>query len=91
MGLKQIPTSDFLDFLYSLGIVRIRNEASHWVFNYPDEHPKGKLKRPLIVRIKNKDIPLLHIHSNLLTLNVSKSEFEKWYKGRLKGGKSRNK
>ena len=80
MGIKQIPTSVFLEFLKSCGLVYKRTKASHFAYDYPDGHYKGKLPRPLIVRTNQKEIPLIHIHTNLLTLEISKSEFETWLK-----------
>ena len=82
MGIKQIPTAIFLEFLKTLGLVYKRTKASHFVYDYPDDHVKGKLQRPLIVRTNQKDIPLTHIHTNLATLNISKVEFETWLKNR---------
>ena len=52
----------------------IRTEASHDIY----DNPKKPLNRPLILRTKYKDIPLMHLHTNLKTLEVSKAEFEKW-------------
>ncbi len=76
MGIKQIPTKKFIKFLKSLGLVYIRTEASHDVY----DHPKNPLNRPVIVRTKNKDIPVLHIHTNLKTIGIDKSVFEEWLK-----------
>ena len=82
MGVKQIPTHVFIEFLMSLGLVYKRTKASHFAYNYPDNHPNGKLRRPLIVRTNQKEIPLIHIHTNLITLNISKGEFESWLANR---------
>lgn len=83
MGLKQIPTKVFLEYLKFLGLVLVRTEGtSHSIFDYPDGHIKGKLKRSVVVRTSYKEIPLLHIHTNLITLGVSKKEFEKWLKNK---------
>lgn len=82
MGVKQIPTNIFIEFLTSLGLVYKRTKASHFSYNYPDKHPAGKLRRPLIVRTNQKEIPLIHIHTNLITLKISKGEFEIWLKNR---------
>jgi len=89
MEIKQIPTADFLEFLDWVGVVCIRHESSHYAFDYPDGHEKGKLPKPLIVRTKYKDITLLHMHTNLKTLGLTKTDFQNWQKSRLKGqGKS---
>jgi len=78
MGIKQIETALFIEYLQSLGLVCIRNESSHFVFDNPPDKPQ--LERPIIVRTKHKEIPVLHIHTNLATLGVSHKEFEKWLK-----------
>ncbi len=78
MGIKPIATELFVEYLKSLGLVCIRNESSHFVFDYPSG--RRQLDRPIIVRVKEKDIPLLHIHTNLRTLGVSHKDFENWLK-----------
>lgn len=79
MGIKQIPLAKFVRWLESLGLEHQRTTASHDHFNYPVRHPK-RLTRSIVVRTKYKDIPLLHIHTNLKTLGISKQEFEKQIK-----------
>lgn len=78
MGIKPIPMSLFLQYLRSIGLEHIRTEASHFIWDYPDG--KKKLYRPLVIRKKDKDIPLFHIHTNLLTIGKSKADFELWIK-----------
>lgn len=78
MGIKQIETALFIEYLKSLELVCIRNEASHYVFDYPPG--KTQLDRPIIVRVNHKEIPVLHIHTNLATLGKSHKDFEKWLK-----------
>ena len=75
MGIKPIPTRKFLKYLKSLGLIKIRSEASHDCYNYPVGKPQ--LIRPVIVRTKDKDVPILHIHTNLETLNITHKQFEK--------------
>lgn len=77
MGIKQIPTKLFIQYLKSLGLVYIRTRGDHDIWNYPDGHPRGKLIRPVIFRGKDKDIPVDHIATNLRTLGISNSQFEK--------------
>ncbi|MDX2048620.1 MAG: hypothetical protein SFU87_17670 [Chitinophagaceae bacterium] len=72
--MKQIPTKTFVRYLKSKGIVYIRSESSHDIY----DRPGNPLPRPLVIRTKYKDIPLLHIHTCLLTLGVSKKDFEEW-------------
>jgi len=74
MGIKPIPTRKFLKYLKWLGLVKIRTEASHDSYNYPEGEPQ--LMRPVIVRTKDKDIPILHLHTNLETLNITHKQFE---------------
>jgi predicted RNA binding protein YcfA (HicA-like mRNA interferase family) len=76
MAIKQIPLDKFVKWLESLGLEYIRSSSSHDYYNYPERHPK-RLTRPITVRTRYKDIPILHIHTNLKTLGVSKSDFEK--------------
>lgn len=76
MGIKQIPVSKFLRWIYSLGLIEVGHSSSHWFYNYPEKDPK-RLTRNLSIRKKYKDIPILHIHTNLKTLQVSKTQFEK--------------
>ena len=75
MGIKQIPISKFVKWLESKGLVFIRTTASHDHYNYPERDPR-RLNRNVVIRTKDKDIPRFHIHTNLLTLGVSKEQFE---------------
>ncbi len=77
MGIKQIPVRQFVKYLKSLGLVYIRTKGDHDIWNYPDGHPRGKLMRPVIFRGNEKDIPVDHIATNLKTLGISNSQFEK--------------
>ena len=76
MGIKPVPTKIFIRFLKNLGIIYVRTHASHDIF----DNPKKPLPRPVVIRMKNKEIPLLHIHTTLETIGVSKKEFEDWLK-----------
>lgn len=79
MGIKQIPTKKFLEYLKSLGLVFIRKDQwKHDLYDFPND--KDKLLRPVAVRTNYKDIPLHHIHTNLIAIGKSKEEFEKWLK-----------
>lgn len=75
MGIKQIPTNKFIAWLESIGLVYERTKASHDHYNYPKGHPK-RLTRTVTIRCNYKDIPILHIHTNLKTLGISKEAFE---------------
>ena len=76
MGIKPIPIKIFIQFLKSRGIIYVRTHASHDIF----DNPQNPLQRPVVIRMKYKDIPLLHIHTTLENFNVSKKEFENWLK-----------
>ena len=76
MGIKPVPTKVFIKFLKSLGIIYVRTHASHDIF----DNPGKPLPRPVVLRTKYKDIPLLHIHTTLENIGVSKKEFENWLK-----------
>ena len=80
MGIKPVPTKTFIKFLKSLGIIYLRTHASHDIF----DNPKKPLPRPVVIRMKYKDIPLLHIHTTLENIGVSKKEFEDWLKEKIK-------
>lgn len=79
MGIKQIPLKKFIKWLESQGLELQKahsKHSSHVSYNYPKDDER-RLSRPIIVRPNYKDIPLLHIHTNLQTLGISKSDFEK--------------
>lgn len=78
MGIKPVPTKVFIQFLKSPGILYVKTHASHDIF----DNPKKPLPRPVVIRMKHKDIPLLHIHTALENSGVSKKEFEDWLKNK---------
>ena len=88
--MKPVDIDKFIGYLKSLGMVCTRHESSHYVFDYP-EGQCTKLDRPLIVRMnKDKQIPLLHLHTNLTTLGKSHKDIKAWLKipkKKLKAGK----
>ncbi len=84
MGIKEIPTRDFIKFLESLGLVPVRTRGSHTAYNYPKGHPK-KLQQPIMVRVNEAMIPRLHLHTNLQTLEISKDDFVEYQRKKLKG------
>ena len=91
MGIKQVPTSVVLKYFAKLGLVHKRTTASHFLYDYPDGHPGGRLLRPIPIHQFEKDVPLFHIHTILKTLDKPKSDFENWIKSQQKGGKSSKK
>lgn len=74
--MKPIPTRKFRKFLKSLGLVKIRTESSHEIWDRPDD----SLIRPVTVDSNYKEIPRLHIQTNLRTLGISNKEFEEMIK-----------
>ncbi|RYD54875.1 MAG: hypothetical protein EOP56_18070 [Sphingobacteriales bacterium] len=80
MGVKQIPLYRFVKWLEWHGLEYQRTKDSHDHYNYPERHPK-RLLRTVTVRTKYKDIPILHIHTNLKTMGISKEQFEQEIKG----------
>jgi predicted RNA binding protein YcfA (HicA-like mRNA interferase family) len=70
--MKAISTSLFKKFLLSLGLTCIRTKGSHEVW----DNEKEPLTRPVIIRGNKKEIPLLHIKTNLRTLGISFEEFQ---------------
>ena len=76
MGFKPIPTSLFIKWLKKRGIVYIRKESSHHIYDYPKGSGKS-LDRPVVIRPKYKDIPPCHIHTNLQTIGVDYKTFQK--------------
>jgi len=88
MGLKQIQTKVFLQYLKYLGLVFVRKDGwNHDLYDYPDGHPNGKLLRMVAVRTNYKEIPILHIHTNLMAIGKDKEDFEAWLKAPKKSKK----
>jgi predicted RNA binding protein YcfA (HicA-like mRNA interferase family) len=77
MGIKSIPLKKFKKFLKHIGCVKVRTQSSHEVWDKFD----GSLQRPIVVDNNYKDVPMLHIHTCLRTLGISKEEFEKIISG----------
>ena len=86
MGIREIPTKVFLAFLRHKGIEVLRTKGSHSSINYPKGH-LGRLNRPVVVRLADKMMPLLHLHTNLKNLGISKDEFNEWQLTQQKGNK----
>jgi predicted RNA binding protein YcfA (HicA-like mRNA interferase family) len=64
---KTIPYSWCAKLLRELGLVHIRTSGSHQIWNYPTGAGRALL-RPVIIREKDKDIPVAHLMTNLHTL-----------------------
>jgi|SRR6185437_14375128 len=90
MGVKQVPTKLFLQYLKYLGLVFIRKDRwNHDLYDYPDGHEMGKLLRMVAVRTNYKDVPITHIHTNLIAAAKSKNDFEDWLKTSNKARKQK--
>jgi|GEM_PF-1516436 len=68
--MKSIPYQQYVALLKVLGLVHIRTEASHQHWDFPAGSGKALL-RTITIRDKDKDIPMLHMHTNLMTLELS--------------------
>jgi hypothetical protein len=71
MGVKPIPTRTFKKFLKYVGCEYIRTEGGHEIWDKKDD----SLLRPITLQTKNKDVPILHIHTSLENLGITKKEF----------------
>ena len=69
--MKPIPIKKFRKFLKSIGLKHIRTESSHEIYDYPD----NPLLRPITLDTNYPDVPMLHIHTNLKTIGITKKEF----------------
>ena len=72
MSRKPIPTKTFIKFLKKMGLEYKRTKGSHEIWDKKD----GSLLRPVVFRSQYKEIPPLHIETNLITLGLSYKEFE---------------
>lgn len=77
MAHRPIKMAVWLRFLRHLGLVELpgKSGGSHVQFNYPRESGK-MLSRPVVCRPSEKDIPAIHVKTNLHTLGVSWEEME---------------
>jgi hypothetical protein len=71
--MKTIDTRLFKKFLQSLGLEYKRTKGSHEIWDFKKE---PFLDRPVIFRGKEKQVPTMHIHTNLVTLGLTHKEFE---------------
>lgn len=71
--MKSIPTSKFRKYLKYKGLILKRTEGGHEIWDLPD----NSLMRPVTFQSHEKSIPILHIKTNLKTMNISTKQFEK--------------
>jgi uncharacterized protein YllA (UPF0747 family) len=74
MTYKPIPTKKFKKFLKQRGLKHIRNQGDHEIWDFPKD---SQLLRPITIVGCEKEIPALHIQTNLKTLNISYEDFIK--------------
>ena len=68
--MKPISFRRYVAVLQALGLVLVRTRGSHQVWDFPPGSGRALL-RPIIIRDKDKEIPVIHVQSNLLTLRLS--------------------
>ncbi|WP_375417232.1 hypothetical protein [uncultured Hymenobacter sp.] len=77
--MKSIPFAQYVALLKLLGLEYVRTIGSHQHWDFPKGSGKALL-RTLTLRDKDKDIPVLHMLTNLAALEASgvttKAEFE---------------
>ncbi len=72
MTFKPIPTKKFKKFLSKKGLVYIRTKGDHEIWDFPFN---SALLRPVIFIGCEKEIPSLHIKTNLKTLDITFNDF----------------
>ena len=79
VAMKSIPFAQYVALLKLLGLEYVRTVGSHQHWDFPKRAGKALL-RSLTLRDKDKDIPVLHMLTNLATLEasgvVTKEQFE---------------
>lgn len=71
--MKPIPTTKFWKYLKYKGLILKRTEGGHEIWDLPD----NSLMSPVTLQSHEKSIPILHIKTNLKTMNISTKQFEK--------------
>ncbi len=69
--MKPISTRKWKKFLKSRGLKKIRTHGDHEIW----DNPENPLIRCVTIIPSEKDVPLLHMHTTLETLGISKAEF----------------
>ena len=72
MSHRPVKISLWVRFLESKGCKYVSTKASH------DKYKCPGCTRSIIHRENDKDIPALHIHTNLKSMGIDKNEFWKW-------------
>ncbi|MBN2350351.1 MAG: hypothetical protein JXJ22_16045 [Bacteroidales bacterium] len=74
MTYKPVPTKKFKKFLRKKGLRHQRTHGDHEIWDYPGNSP---LLRPVTFIGCEKEIPALHIQTNLKTMDMDYAEFVK--------------
>lgn len=74
--MNPVPINKYRKFLKSQGLVKKRIESSHEIWDKLDD----SLTRPITIDTNYKEVPILHIHTSLKTLGITKQEFSKLIK-----------
>lgn len=69
---RPVKTKDWVAFLHHLGCKYLRTKSSH------DHYKCPNCFRTITHREKDKEIPFLHIKTNMSTLNKPVEEVYKW-------------
>ena len=69
--MKPVPTRKFIKFLKSIGLEYKRTKGDHDIW----DKIEGSLPRPVTFIGREKEIPPMHIITNLKTLNIDQKEF----------------
>lgn len=75
MTYKPIQTKKFKRFLKKKGLKHIRDHGDHEIWDFQNNNTK--LLRPITFIGCDKEIPALHINTNLKTLGISYIDFLK--------------
>jgi len=70
--LGSVKLSLFRKFLKEQGLKKTGGKGDH------EKWSKNDLSRPVILQVKNKNIPAFHIRTNLKTLGISVKDFLNW-------------
>ncbi|MFC0876943.1 hypothetical protein ACE01N_10120 [Saccharicrinis sp. FJH2] len=72
MTYKPIPTKKFKKFLKKRGLKHIRDNGDHEIWDFPNDK---QLLRPVTIIGCEKEIPPLHIKTNLLNMGIEYDDF----------------
>jgi len=73
MTYKPVSTKIFKKFLRATGLKHQRTSGDHEIWDYPN---KSDLLRPVTFIGCDKNIPALHVNTNLKTLGIKRKDFD---------------